>query len=529
MQYQHGGIDYDKYFNEDNAIMSFEFIPPINDNVLLLLGDSNGIVYGVDTRTNSLIMKWDLFIYNTNKKIQFINANLSAIAFIVDNELKYYCIQNNSIKNASELFCGSSDSIISNNGISLTVDSEVVSLDYDYHSVSDSIVLTRNGILYYIDFEEGCTIKLFHFLNKNNKILQVAIMKKVYDKYTIASKNNNPYEDEAIEMQNIQENYYLITSHEGGMIKIWSIPEYILLYNYETVNEDILCFNNAINDLLFAVAYTNTTIRFFTNEKLLGKFSAKHLSSYASFSYIKFLPDSQYIFLIDTCNSLYLIHIEKYEPLLVQFHHILKIEHNIVDFNLSLVEYYNKFYFNLQNVFICVYNRKYTNIMKNLSFDNSIPQYYIQDKFNIAEYFKGAGNTTSSKIINEKYTCCFSPNSSEKNYIYILSKGNRKLIIRNFETHVIENIIQFNDIIDTFAISNNFKFFIFLYVDKIQVTLMETVLKQQKDTCNTIIIEHLSENENQLMIYPQQYRIITSDNSRIALIYSNSFIFVYKL
>lgn len=42
--------------------------------------------------------------------------------------------------------------------VSLTVDSEVVSLDYDYHSVSDSIVLTRNGILYDIDFEEGAPL-----------------------------------------------------------------------------------------------------------------------------------------------------------------------------------------------------------------------------------------------------------------------------------------------------------------------------------------------------------------------------------
>ena len=57
-------------------------------------------------------------------------------------------------------------------------------------------------------------------------------------------------------------------------------------------------------------------------------------------------------------------------------------------FNVNPIEQYNKFFINLSNIYLCVYNRKYTNLLKNLEYDNSIPQFALQDKFNIEEYLK---------------------------------------------------------------------------------------------------------------------------------------------
>ena len=87
-----------------------------------------------------------------------------------------------------------------------------------------------------------------------------------------------------------------------------------------------------MNELLFAVSYTEYTIRFFNNEKLFGKFFSQHLTSYVLFKYKKFFPESKYLYLIDISNILFLILVERYESLLIQYHKILSIDYDIVDF-----------------------------------------------------------------------------------------------------------------------------------------------------------------------------------------------------
>jgi hypothetical protein len=367
-------------------------------------------------------------------------------------------------------------------------------------------------------------------------------MKKSYDKYLINENpfdynmnDNNNEENEKENLLNLRENYFLISSHSDGSIKIWTIPENILLYNFETVNEQILYFDVAINDLLFAVSYTDNTVRFFNNEKLLGKFFSQHLTSYAPFKYIKFFPDSKYLYLIDTSNIMFLILVEKYEPLLIQYHKIMSLDYDIVDFNISNVECYNKFYFNIQNVYLYVYNRKFTNIMKNLSFENSVPQFYVQDKFGMIDYFKQKGIKNNRNPI-EKFTISFSTNINEKSFIYLLSQGNKQLIIRNFETHVIENIIDFNDKIVTFNLTNDFKNIIFLFENKIQISLIEKIFNRknydgldQYGDYNNIFAENLCEIEEKLIYLSNQFKIVTSDNSSILILYSNTNIFIYKI
>ena len=232
---------------------------------------------------------------------------------------------------------------------------------------------------------------------------------------------------------------------------------------------------------------------------------------------------------------MFLILVERYEPLLIQYHKIMSIDYDIVDFNISSVECYNKFYFNIQNVYLYVYNRKFTNIMQNLSFENSIPQFYVQDKFSMVDYFKQKGVKNNRNPI-EKFTISFSTNVTEKSFIYLMSQGNKELIIRNYETHVIENIIDFNDKICTFNLTPNFKNIIFLFENKIKIGNIVKIFNRknydgldQYDNYNNIFAEDLCDMEEKLIYLSNQFKMVISDNSNILVLYSNTNIFVYKI
>ena len=540
LQYQEGNFDFEKYPLLN--ILSIEFLPPIYqiNTIIMLIGCSQGKILAFDTRTNNCLFIFDNILFDYN--INFIFCNESYVTFIGNNYFKYYYVdfkKDNDIKN---FFSSHPDKYNK-----MSFDSEIISFDFDIRNDNDALIMTKKGLVHYINYKEKSTVKLFHFINTQSTVLQVKIMKKSYDKYLIKenpfdynfkedNKNDDIEENEKREnLLNLRENYYLISSHSDGSIKIWTIPEYILLYNFETINEQILYFDVAINDLLFAVSYTDNTIRFFNNEKLLGKFFSQHLTSYSPFKYIKFFPESKYLYLIDTSNIMFLILVERYEPLLIQYHKIMSIDYDIVDFNISSVECYNKFYFNIQNVYLYVYNRKFTNIMQNLSFENSIPQFYVQDKFSMVDYFKQKGVKNNRNPI-EKFTISFSTNVTEKSFIYLMSQGNKELIIRNYETHVIENIIDFNDKICTFNLTPNFKNIIFLFENKIKIGNIVKIFNRknydgldQYDNYNNIFAEDLCDMEEKLIYLSNQFKMVISDNSNILVLYSNTNIFVYKI
>ncbi len=541
LQYQDVNFDFNK--NIDVKIKSIDFILSEKENtVFMILGNNKGEIYIYDTRTNSMIKKFENILIN--KEITNIISNKGYIAFIGENVIKYFQLnKDNNDNNLDDIFNYK-------NYVKLEFDSNIICLDCDPNIDEDLVLLTEKGIFHYLNLPTKSTVKLAQFYNKNkSKVLMVSIMKKYYDKFTIEKNpyenineniNENYIDNNENNLLNIRENYYLISAHDDGSIKIWSIPEYTLLYNYETINEKILTFDVSSDKILFGVSYSKNTVRLFNNEKLIGKFYSQHLNSLSPFKFIKFLPDYRYIYLIDNSNTMFLIYIENIEPLLIQYNMIMNIDYNIIDFNLSICECYNKFYMNIKNQFLFVYNRKFTNILKNENFENCIPKFYIQDKFNIIEYFKENG-----KILNknknqklENYKISFSPIISEKSYIYLLSTLNKMLIIRNFELHTIENIIQFQEKILDFKLTLNFKFIIFIYEKKIQISQIKKIFNKnvydkivydEYNNIKNIFADDLYENERELNNLLSNKKIIISDNSNLLIIYSNDDINIYKI
>jgi len=388
-------------------------------------------------------------------------------------------------------------------------DSEIQSINYNPIKGNDLLLITSKSNLYYTNILENASIKLFTFINNENHILNVKIIKKKY---------NNSYNNENEEEDDI---YYVITLHKNNEIKVWSLPSYNLLYNFETINEEIKFIDSSLEELFFVVSYNTNNIRFFNNEKFLGKFNTEKLGSYTPIILIKILSDSKYIYLVDESNTIFLIFLEQKEPLVIQFHKITKLSYPIKDFNTSNIDCYNLFYVNIQNLYIHIYNRKYTNVIRNNNFTNNTPEFYVKDKIHLVECFMGHKNNPNNIFVH------FSFDIKQKNLIFILSKRNKMIIVRNFENHTnIKNVLFQDDIMDFSLIHNNYYFF-FLFNNKIQKTSITNILVENFEYVNT---EELCERELDLIGSKCDiYRMELSHDCLFMVVYSNNYLFIYKI
>ena len=478
-----------------------------NDMILLLIGCSNSDIICVDSKTKS-----ELYIFNNinmNKKINNIISNCNMLCLISDNKIKYCNLANilNQTQNINNYF----DNMNFNE---LFYDSEIQSFNYNHIKGLDLLILTKKSILYYTNLEENISIKLFSFISKDNIICNVKIIKQ---KYSIQKENLNE-----------EDIYYIITLHKNNEIKVWSIPNYNLIYNFETINEQIKYIETALDELFFVVSYNSNNIRFFNNEKFLGKFNSENLGSYSPIILIKILPDSKYIYLVDESNIIYLIFLEQKEPLVIQFHIITKISYPIKDFNISNIDSYNLFYVNIQNLHLNIYNRKYTNIIKNNNnksinnnFVKNTPEFYIKDKIHLMECFMGHKNVDNNIIIH------FSLDIKQKNFIFILSKRNRMILIRNFENHTnIKNVLFVEDILD-FSLTNNNYYMFFLFDNKIQKTAINNILVENFEYVNT---EEICEREANIYgLKNEEYKLRISNDCLFMIVFSNDSLFIYKI
>ena len=493
--------------NDDKDIYEYTAINYLqtnyNDMVLLLIGCSNSNVICLDSKTNS-----ELYIFNNinlNKKINFIGSNCDMLCFITDNKIKYINLFNipkqcNNIQNYFNYM----------NMEEIFFDSEIKCINYNTIKGNDLLLITSKSNLYYTNLLENASIKLFTFIDGDNYILDVKVIKK---KYNNSYNNNNEKEDDI---------YYIITLHKNNEIKVWSIPDYNLIYNFETINEEIKYIDSSLDELFFVVSYNSNNIRFFNNEKFLGKFNTQKLGSYSPIILIKILSDSKYIYLIDESNVIYLIFLEQKEPLVIQFHKITKLSYPIKDFNTSSIDCYNLFYVNIQNLYIHIYYRKYTNVIKNNNnFASNTPEFYVKDKIHLIECFMGHKNISNNIIIY------FSMDIKDKNLIFILSKRNKMLIVRNFENHTnIKSVLFQDDIMDFSLVHNNYYFF-FLFNNKIQKTSINNILVENFEYIST---EELCEKEVDLIGGKNDiYNMKLSHDCLFMVVYSKDSLFIYKI
>lgn len=95
LQYQFGDFNEKLLENPSKTFTCIEFSPPISAscNILLLLGLNNGEIWGIDTKTNSICIKFN----QKNESMSSITSIICTIKYITIislNIIKYYQFPN---------------------------------------------------------------------------------------------------------------------------------------------------------------------------------------------------------------------------------------------------------------------------------------------------------------------------------------------------------------------------------------------------------------------------------------------------
>jgi WD40 repeat protein len=434
LQYQHLDYNTDEIDGSKAYFTALEYTPPLGKEgiILALVALSNDLIWGVDTKTNCIIIR---YLINMGQPISLITCTLNYIILGYQNIIKYYKLPILAdIPEDLNLFKSQEQEVV--------IDSDILSYQTDWMK-SNTLVMSRKGTLWCISYEEAMCVKIYSFLDIKDEIIQTKIVHKDYQNYSVKKIDFTKLkvEDVLINPEIKENQYYIISGHKSGIIRIWNLPEYSLNLQFEVITEELFCFDTTPNDLKLVASYSKY-LRFFeiAQGRFLGKY--KPISS-KSFKHICFLPDGQYLFCIDLNNTIYLLKIEKFEPLLIQIHQILNLNGEIYQFRISPIDCYNYFLVNLENIFLYVYERKFTNVIKNLSYDNSVPQFSLREKLNLEEHLKSQFNISNNKneIVYENFIFEFCTN--DKNLIYCLSEGRKVVLIRNFEKQTFIKTISF--------------------------------------------------------------------------------------
>lgn len=462
--------------DKNEKIVSIDYTPPLSIKCVIgmIVALSNGSLFLIDYKENKILKyytAYDLFL-SESITISKIIVSMYFITIISHNSVKYFRLPMLSQVNYYDI------SLFSESKGDIEHDSEIISIDIDTSNPKgEGITMTRKGGLYYLNFREECRVRLFNFipeetniikqcvlLNKNIKLISIQnMMSKQY-------KNRNDNKDVG--------GYYLVTSHVGGSLRIWNVPENLLIYNFE-VNDEIELMQNTPNDLKVLVFYSSGNVRCFDIEKAKSskKINIKNaIGENNNFKLCQFFPDGKYFIGVDKkYNHFYLATVESYEPLSMHFNQILnEVNTTIVYIGFHLLDAYNFFYTN-NNKEISIYSRKFTKLIQDLSFEKSVPQYGKTDSFcpidfcndnNFNESFENHNISDDNMILQ----CSFSPLSYEKDNILILSKIHNIIILRDFKMRIVTKITKFDEPLLSFMISSIGDYILYVFPSKIKFT-----------------------------------------------------------
>ena len=459
-------------FTGNSEIICFDYTAPLSVKCImcLLLGISNGCVVISDYIRDNLLKIYkptDLFNIERNIKLYDIVASMYYITFIYNDKIKYFTmpsLQNIDYTDMDILKIPKGE--ISHNSTIITCDIDLI------NPRTEGISLTHNGSVYYINYNEECTVKLFTFIPVDiYEIQECKIINKNIKNISIQNIQNKTKNN-----QNNQNGYYFITSHKHGNVRIWNIPEFDMIYVFEVNNSELTLIQTLPNDLKFLAFYSNGNIRCFDIEegKVTGKINIKTILGEGNyFKQVTFFPDGKYFFAIDNNkNDVYLGGIEKFNELIINFNQVLSgYSMNIKNIVLSYLEPFLIFGINNYDKNVFIYKRKYTEIIRDLSFEKTVPVYELIDSFipeNFCNEFK-INNEINNNIEN-KIIIYFSPLIHQKDQILIFTKKHNLILVRDFKMKFVLKIIKFDSQLINFNLSNSGYYILYMFKNVFKVS-----------------------------------------------------------
>ena len=503
-------------FDKTKEILCLDYLPPMSDCILLCLivCFNDGDVFIFNLNFNNILQK-----YKIHYKINDIIISPFFINCISDNKLIFYKIPNLNIIKFHDI----NDIKLLNEKHKNEIkhDSKIISYDIDTHTTNGyALVFTENGILFIDNYQENKKIRLNSFLKEDQYIIHCIIIKNY---------NQN-------EKQNIH--YYLITSHNNGLLKIYGIPSYEIVYEFETKNDEITYLIQIPQKLYFLAFYKSGFVRCFDLNKAqtTGKMKIKDIISKDRYStiplnfntYIKkatFYPCGKFFIGVESYeNNLILFTIDIIEPFSLESRQIPYIQINpLNDVILNNIEPYQTFLITNNNNEIFIYERKYSSLITTFDLKNDTPIYQKKDYLNNNILFS---NDNLQFLLDENkmnQNICFygfHTNHRERHYLYVFNYKSNIIILRDTKAKKTLNIIKLNESVYTLTLFNYFQdYLLYISNEKIEIGKIKTEdnysIKKYGESYITSIKNKKSINYGNL--------ILSDDENIVILINGNCF------
>ena len=403
-------------------------------------------------------------------------------------------------------------------------DSKIISYDIDSNTNNGyALIFTEKGSLYIDNYKEKSKIRLKKYLYEEQYILQCLLLKNI---------NIN-------EKKNIL--YYLITSYNNGTLKIYGIPSYEIIYEFQLENDEITYLILIPNKLNFLVFSKNGSVRCFDliKARCTGKIKIINIISKDKYSTIPntfntyitkaiFYPGGKFFIGVESYESnLILFTIDNIEPFELKSKQIPFIQINTInDIILNKIEPFQTFLVTNDNNEIFVYERKYSSLITTFDLENDTPIYQKKDYINN----NNLNNTNNISLLLDKnkinQNICFYGSNIDyraRHYLYIFNYKENIFILRDTKGKKSLNIIKLNEeLYSLLFFKNLFNFFLFINKEKIILSKINFGKEKEINIYGDSFITEIKNNN-------KCENLIISDNEDIIIfINGNSFI-VYSI
>ena len=506
-----------EFNNNYKEIICLDYLPPFSDCILLclIICFNNRDVFIVNLTFKEVMLK-----YKVDFKIYDVIASPFYINFISDEKLVYYDIPNlNSIK-----FQKIKDvKLISNrNKKEIKHDSKVVCYDIDTYTENIyALIFTEKGTLYIDNYMEKKKKRLNSFLHEDQYINQCLILKKINNEDLDINKNE----------------YYLITSHSNGLLKIYEIPSYEVKYEFQMENDEITFMIQIVDKLYFLVFYKSGFVRCFDLYKgqSTGIVKINDIIKKDRFSttpheittYIKngiFYPDGKFFIGVESYeNNLQLFTIMNIEPFELGSKQVPFININsLTDIILNSIEPYITFLVTNNNNEVFVYERKYCALINTYNLENDTPVFQKKDYMDNSNIYND--NDKELYALDENKTnqnVCyygFNTNQRERHYLSVYNYKSNCFILRDTKAQKTLNVIKLNEPIFSIVFFNHSQEK-FIFINNSEIKIYGINIKEEK-------IYKCSENHISMIKDKNDKKgklILSEDENIISLINGNCF------
>ena len=504
-------------FNNDyKEIICLDYLPPFSDCILLclIICFNNGDVFIVNLTFKEVMLK-----YKVDFNIYDVIASPFYINFISDAKLVYYDIPNlNSIKfqNIKDV------KLISNrNKKEIKHDSKIVCYDLDTYTENIyGLIFTEKGTLYIDNYMEKKKIRLNNFLHEDQYITQCLILKNINNEDLDINKNE----------------YYLVTSHSNGLLKIYEIPSYEVKYEFQMENDEITFMIQIVNKLYFLVFYKSGFVRCFDLYKgqSTGKVKINDIIKKDRFSttphemktYIKngvFYPDEKFFIGVESYeNNLQLFTIINIEPFELGSKQVPFININsLTDIILNKIEPYITFLITNNNNEVFVYERKYCALINTYNLENDTPVFQKKDYMDNSKIFNDNGELYVLDENKTNQNVCyygFNTNQRERHYLYVYNYKSNCFILRDTKAQKTLNVIKLNEPVFSLDFFNHSQEN-FIFIDNREIKIYGININEEKlYKCGENHISMIKDRNDK-----KGKLILSEDENIISLINSNCF------